>query len=46
MTENKAKALIAPVYKGSKVTRQQGSADIPCLGGGTLQPSHPPSSAS
>ncbi|KAK9542443.1 hypothetical protein VZT92_000306 [Zoarces viviparus] len=35
MTRDKAKALIAPVYKNSKDTKQLGSAYILYLGGGT-----------
>lgn len=42
MTEDKAKALIAPVYKDSKATKQLGSADIPYLGGGTAKLTHSP----
>lgn len=34
-TENKTSALIASVYKISKVTKSPGSADISYLGGGT-----------
>lgn len=42
MTEDKAKALIAPVYKDSKVSKHLGSAEILYLGGGTSKPTHSP----
>lgn len=41
IAEDKAKALIALVYKDSKVTKQVGSSDLPDFGGGIPQPTHP-----